>query len=531
MAQSLRMSPSVRNGERRLSSPFTVRFVRTLMPVVVLLAGVGAVAFVVFSDSVEGAFKLRDAGIAALVTLLLLFVWVLFLSGLRWRRRVQLLLAGVTVPVVGVFVLHHFVRREGSVDGSGMPRIVWRSEMSAELPAVQATAPSGSAVELVSGPEDYPRFLGVGGNNRVEGVHLSRDWKTTPPKELWRRPIGLGWGSFAIVNGFAVTQAQREADEVTTCLDMKTGEVRWRHLNAARFHESYGGDGPRATPTVSDGRVYVMGATGLLDCLDGATGKPIWSRDILADAHAANLEWGKSCSPLICDRLVVVSGGARGPSLLAYDKVSGAPAWQSGTDAASYASPTLAMLAGRRMLLSVNAHSVGGYDPASGDVVFNYAWPGDWPKAAQPVPLEDDRVFICAGYGLGSEVLKVNAGAAAPRVLWHNLRLKAEYSNVVVRDGFVYGLDDGVLTCLDLKNGKRRWRDGRYGHGEILLVDDLILVQTEPGDLALVEATPDRFNELATAPALNGKTWNNPALSGHVLLVRNDHEAVALQLP
>ena len=228
---------------------------------------------------------------------------------------------------------------------------------------------------------------------------------------------------------------------------------------------------------------------------------------------------------------MVVTGGTAAPALLAYHRGTGVPAWTAGNDGAAYASPAIATLGGRRQLLDVTAHGVAGFDPASGSLLWNYSWPGDWPKASQPVPVGNDKVFISAGYGLGSSLLQLDASRASVRRLWNSRHLKTEFSNVAIRGGFVYGLDDGVLTCLDLASGRRQWRDGRYGHGQILLVDDLILVQAETGSIALVEATPTSFNELATCPALSSKTWNCPALSGHLLLIRNDQEAAGFELP
>jgi outer membrane protein assembly factor BamB len=367
----------------------------------------------------------------------------------------------------------------------------------------------------------------------VPNARLARDWSARPPREVWRQPVGLGWSSFAVVGAAAFTQEQRGDQELVVCYDLKTGKVRWTHADTARFHEAMGGDGPRSTPTVAGGRVYALGATGILNCLDGATGKLLWTRETLKGIP--NLEWGKSSSPLVFDDLVLVSGGnTAGPSLLAFNKDNGNPVWQAGHDKSSYSSPVLADLAGRRQVVMVNARSVTGHDPADGHILWEYSWPGELAKASQPVVLEGDRVLLSAGYGLGCVLLQVkDEGGAAQAVSerWSNRYLKTQFSNVVVRDGFVYGLDDGVLTCLDLDTGKRRWKGGRYGYGQVLLAGDLILVQAESGSVVLVEATPDRHHELARLPALKGKTWNNPALAGPYLVVRNDQEAACYRLP
>ncbi len=391
------------------------------------------------------------------------------------------------------------------------------------------------AVDLQPTISDWPQFLGPNRDNSVEDSGLSADWTSHQPRELWRREIGAGWGSFAIVNGFAITQEQRGAEEMVTCLEARTGTVRWQHANTTRFHENMGGDGPRATPTIADGCVYVMGATGILDCLDGGSGTAIWSRNVLADAHANNLSWGKSCSPMVIGQLVIVTGGdTAGPSILAYDRQSGTPVWQSGTDQSAYTSPALASIGGARELILVNAHSVTGCDVDHGGMCWSFQWAGDWPKASQPVKFDGDRIFISAGYGLGCAMLHVDtdpSGVQSVKQLWSNRKLKTEFTNIAVNDGFIYGLDDGVLTCLDSASGARKWRDGRYGHGQLLRADDLLIVQAEAGDVALVAATPEKFCEFATLSALKSQTWNNPALSGHLLLLRNDREAVCYELP
>ncbi len=473
---------------------------------------------------------------SVVLTFLLLLVWLLFLSGLRWRMRLLSFAVVVGIPVgIGAVV---------GIDGfSGdmVPRFRWRWMPAKDVllgeavPVKESDAGTAEPIDLAAvTPRDYPRFLGADGRAVVEGLALDPDWTASPPRKLWRQPIGVGWSSFSIVGKYAVTQEQRGELEEVTCYEVATGRLRWTHQDRVRFCETMGGDGPRATPTVADDRVYALGATGVLNCLDGRTGAVVWSRDTLAEHRQKNLQWGKSASPLLVDNLVVVSlGKSAEPSLVAYDKQSGAPVWQAGNDKASYASPVLATLAGRRQILSVNAGSLSSHDPADGHLLWQYHWPGEQAKCSQPVPLEGDRVFISAGYGLGCTLLQVAADGdrfTATKV-WSNSHLRTRFTNVVVTGGFVYGLDDGVLECVELSTGERKWRSGRYGHGQVLLVGRTLLVTAEFGDIALVDASPAAHRELARFPALTGKTWNNPAISGHYLLVRNDQEAACYQLP
>jgi outer membrane protein assembly factor BamB len=315
-----------------------------------------------------------------------------------------------------------------------------------------------------------------------------------------------------------------------------TGKLLWIHSYPAHFFQWQGGEGPRATPTVDRGHVFAFGATGVLACLDAATGQRLWSRDVLKENNLENITWGVSASPLVVDDAVIVTGGAtNGPTVLAYHRATGEPLWKSGTDKASYSSPMLATLAGRRVVLSVNAATVMANDPATGALLLDFRWTDDkWPKAAQPVVLPGDRVFVSAGYGMGALLLEIKAtddGKLVATQLWKSVRMKTQFNSVGARDGYLYGLDDGLLACLDAATGERKWKDGRYGSGQTLLVDDLVLVQTEPGAVVLVSARPDRFEELGRLNALSSKTWNHPTLAGRYLLVRNDREVACYELP
>jgi outer membrane protein assembly factor BamB len=382
---------------------------------------------------------------------------------------------------------------------------------------------------------DFPQFLGPDRSGVLAGIALSRDWDRSPPKALWRQPIGLGWSAFAVSGQRAITQEQRRDDELIVCYELQTGRALWAHTNRVRFSETLGGDGPRATPTIDQGHVYAEGASGILDCLEETTGQLIWSRDVLGDNHLSNLTWGKSCSPLLARGLVVVTGGEqRDKALLAYEAATGKPVWQAGRDGASYGSPMLASMSGQEQILIVNGHSVTGHDTQSGEILWEYAWPGDFAKATQPLVIDSNRVFVAAGYGVGCVMLKIDRSATgkwSAVALWKNRNLKPKFTNLVRKGHHLYGLDEGVLTCVNLEQGTREWKEGRYGHGQILLVDDLLVIQAESGNVALVEVSPEKPRKLAQFPALQGKTWNNLVLLRDLLLVRNDQEAACYRLP
>ncbi len=403
--------------------------------------------------------------------------------------------------------------------------------------AVEPKAPV-AAFEVTPAPTtaiaDYPQFLGPDRNGIVSGVRLATDWNRRPPRLVWKQPVGAGWSGFAVARGIAVTQEQRGDQEMVVAYDLATGRPRWSHSDTARFESTVAGPGPRATPTISRGRVYTVGSTGVLNCLDLDTGRRLWKRDIGTENDASQPDWGRSGSPLAIDDLIVVSaGGANGRSLVAYHRETGDPVWHEGSDFVSYSSPLEATLAGIRQIVILNQASVTGHDPATGRILWQHPWPGQQPTVSQPVVLSGDRVLLSAGYGVGSKLLQIAGGAdggLSARLVWETPQLKAKFTNLVVRDGVVYGLDDGILVALDAESGQRRWKSGRYGHGQVILAGDLLIVQTEEGEVVLVEPRPESHHEVARLTVFTQKTWNPPALAGQFLLVRNDLEAACYEL-
>jgi outer membrane protein assembly factor BamB len=380
---------------------------------------------------------------------------------------------------------------------------------------------------------DYPQFYGPRRDATLPGPRLARDWQSSPPRQLWRREVGEGWSSFAVFGGAAVTQEQRGDEEVVVRYDLETGNEVWVHTDRTALLTTIGGRGPRATPTIADGRVYALGATGILNCLELESGELIWSRNLVDDQQVRLADYGMPASPLLVDDLVVVQLARVGSSLVAYRRSDGEPVWRAGEDSGSYSSPILATLGGIRQILIVNQRSVAGHLPESGEILWREEWPLPGEKITPPLLLGEDRLLVSAGYGVGSRLLHLRAGEAGLTVdeLWASPRLKSKFASMVLHEGTVYGLDDGVLTALDPETGERLWKHGRYGHGQLILVGDLLLIQSEKGYVVLVEPTPEEHRELARLEALSGKTWNPPALAGRHLLVRNNREAACYELP
>jgi outer membrane protein assembly factor BamB len=295
-----------------------------------------------------------------------------------------------------------------------------------------------------------------------------------------------------------------------------------------------GGDGPRATPTWSDGRVYALGALGELRALDAATGRTLWRTNILEDHGASNLQWGMASSPLVVGNALIVLPGARnGASVAAYDKNTGARVWAAHSDQQAYSSPMLVTLAGVPQLVVFSASRLVGLTPDRGELLWEFPWKTQFDvHASQPLAIGDNRLFLSSGYGTGAAVVELSqsGGRFAVREVWRNIRMKNQFSSSVLHDGFIYGLDESILACLDAATGDLKWKGGRYGYGQTLLASGHLIVLTEDGDLALVRATPAKHEEVVRFPVLEGKTWNHPAISDGILLVRNLAEMAAFDL-
>jgi outer membrane protein assembly factor BamB len=456
----------------------------------------------------------------SLLGFLLTLIWFFGLA--RFNNTIRLRGLAALAILIGLTAT---LFRISGFTGDLVPNLAWRwssdSFVSGDTPSTR---------NLLT---NYPQFLGPHRNATLTDIHINPDWDQHPPKLLWRKSVGEAWSAFAVFKEFAITQEQHDDDEAVVCYDLLTGQEKWRHEDTTRFQNPLAGIGPRATPTIVDNRVYTLGATGILNCLDLSTGQKVWSRNILKDTQANVPEWGLSGSPLILnDKVIVSPGGPNNQSLMAYHKNTGEIIWGGGNKQAGYSSPSLATVAQTDQILIFNNRQVAGHDPVSGQLLWQHPWPNSQ-HVAQPVPISDDRLFVSSGYGVGSQLIQItqnDPGQFSATTLWKNNRLKAKFTNVVHKDGYIYGLDDGILVCLDIETGQRKWKRGRYGHGQLILVEDLLLIQTEHGDVVLVEATPEDHKERARFPALDSRTWNNPTFAAPYLLVRNDREAACYEL-
>lgn len=384
----------------------------------------------------------------------------------------------------------------------------------------------------VPGPAEWPGFRGPQRNGVIRNVLIRTDWNQAPPTQMWRRPVGPGWSSFSVRGDLFYTQEQRGDDEMVSCYRVSTGEAVWRHRDPIRFYESNGGAGPRGTPTIHGSQVFALGATGRLNALDAATGKLLWSHDAAADTKRDIPMWGISSSPLVVDDLVIVSLYG---TLAAYDVASGKLRWVGPQHGGSYSSPHLATFGGVTQVVILSAPGAVSVKPSDGSLLWEHRWEGG--AIVQPGFTEDGDILInsmAATGGVGTRRLAVSRDGESWKVdeKWTSNGLKPYFNDLVVHKGHAYGFDNNILSSIDLADGKRKWKGGRYGNGQMILLadQDLLLVVSEEGELALVSATPDQYKEIARIPVFNAKTWNHPVIVGNVLLVRNGEEMAAFRL-
>ena len=478
--------------------------------------------------------------IVVLVSSLLLLFWWVVLSRLSWRTRWAGLGALVLVAVacIGLF-------RYKGLSGGFVPQFGYRFAATSEDLATAAGA-AGAAAAVARGTErlevtaaDWPGFRGPQRDGTALREVVRSDWDDNPPQELWRRDVGPGWSSFVAVGGYLFTQEQRGENEVVVAYRAADGEEIWSHANAVRHETFLGGTGPRATPTLYDSRLYALGATGILDCLQPLSGELIWSRDIAADAATVIPEYGYSGSPLVFGDLVVVNPGSNGAhgdgaaAVAAYDRLTGEIVWQGGQRRAGYAAPRLEAIDSVPQILIYSAFGLGGHDPSTGRELWWWEWKNGYGNnSIQPIVTSDGGVFISTeqtGSALVDPRLEGDTWSVTPR--WQRLnQFKLRYNGGVLKDDHVYGLDGGILACFALDEGERCWKKGRFRFGQILLLRDHLLVLAESGDVVLLDISPQGMEEVARFHAIDGRCWNHPVVRQGILYVRSDEEAASFDL-
>lgn len=532
-------------------------------------------------------FGIMMAGPA--ICVLLFIVWLLFFSRMRWRDRFGISLGlvlfgiiaaqlidpsmGVTMWIYGVPIAIMLTttflwfgkkwpssKRTASVlaalacgwsvflagrmdgfDGSYWPELRWRWTQSSEAALLSASASSSKKSDmrmpsLEAGENDWPGFRGAMRDGHVRQSVISTDWNSTPLQELWRIPVGPAWSSFAAVGDRLFTQEQRGDNELVVCYDATSGAEVWRHADASRFSEVVSGAGPRATPAFSNGRLYTLGGRAILNCLDAGSGELLWQQDLLSTFDMKMPIWGFSASPIIINDLVIAFAGALDTGILAaYDAASGEQRWQVESSGMNYSSPQLVTLSGQQLVLLADTKRILAVEPKTGETTWEFQHDGGRSMAiVQPQQIDANSVVVPFGDGGGLARLDVELENDVWNVTetWASQQLKPSFNDFVYYDGHLYGFDQHIFTCVDAETGKRAWKAGRYGFGQLILFQDqgLLLITTEQGEVVLLKANAQRHEELTRMPGVSGKTWNHPIVTRNRLVVRNANEAVCFEL-
>jgi outer membrane protein assembly factor BamB len=480
---------------------------------------------------------------------------------LAGRRPVVRTGLAVLLALVG-FSYSMLLRNEG-MTGDYVMVTPWRWKKSAEATMLAARGDARSKAEVkgqtnlaaVSGASlakaEWPGFRGADRSGVWRGPQIATNWASNSPRQLWKIPVGPGWSSFAVAGRLLFTQEQRGAMEAAVCYDAESGREVWSRQFEARLEDPMGGPGPRATPTIAmiattgtnttvgeGSALFVTGGTGIFMRLDPATGAVVWQQDLKSVAGRAVPMWGYSASPLVVGSVVIVYGGGAGEKgLLAFDVATGTLRWGAPAGADSYSSPQLNMIAGEELVLLLSNEGLVCVTPATGKVRLNYAWKFNGYRALQPI-VAGDIVVLHSPMTPGTRAIRIskkdgaNGGELAAEELWSAGQFKPDFTDFVERGGFLYGIDGGFLTCVDVKAGERKWKGGRYGKGQVLLLENsaALLVAAEDGRVVLVRTEPGEHVELGAFKALEGKTWNHPVVVGDRLYVRNAQEAACFQL-
>ncbi|MCA9183433.1 MAG: PQQ-binding-like beta-propeller repeat protein, partial [Planctomycetales bacterium] len=482
----------------------------------------------------------------ALTALLILVSWLMLTLGLSMSRLPRSWWRVALLAPICFLLLFLSAYKFQRFDGELSPQFSWRWGTADASTSMTLDARKIAPEMFAPRWSDFPQYLGKNRDASIPQVSLDPDWKTSPPRIAWKVGVGEAWSGFAVQGDVAVTMEQRGEQEWVSAYSVLDGDLLWNANINSKHSNMMGGVGPRSTPTISDNRVYATSAVSRLLCLELATGHELWTQDLLDLAGVTQAEfeqevaWGRSASPLIVDDLIVIPLGGVGDekhTLIAFDRLLGEERWRGGSDQISYASPALVELSGQWQILLLSEKHLAGYDIETGSQLWSTPWPGSSAGSAsvsQPVVVDPSHILLSKGYGEGCQYLQVEHvdESWTIDVLWTNrTSLKTKFTNCVVRDGYAYGLSDGILECVRLEDGQKQWKKGRYRQGQLLLVGEYLLITAESGELVLVQADPQGMKELDKLAVIGDVTWNTAALSGDRLLMRNAEEAACVLLP
>ena len=373
---------------------------------------------------------------------------------------------------------------------------------------------------------DWPNWRGPNHDGICSETGLRTQWDRPLPM-VWEREIGASFSSFSCVDDRLYTCGTIDDQQTLFCLNAATGKVVWRLPFEKQFRDSSGGNGTRATPTVSDGRVYVLGGHGTLFCADATAGSELWRKEF---HHPPR--WGYSGSVLIEDETVIVSAGGEDGALVALDAATGKTKWNCGDDAAGYATPYPFTFEGRRYIAGFMADSAILADAATGKLAWRMEWETDWGvNAATPI-FHQGHLFLSSGYRHGCILLKLRSenGGPATDTIWQSRVLRNKFQSPVLWEGHLYSCDEKGLKCVEFRTGEEKWSRPRTKHGTVLIADGHLYVLTQDGTLFIAPATAAGFEPVTEAKILSGRCWTVPVIYGGRLYARNLERVVCFDL-
>ncbi|HJO05615.1 MAG TPA: PQQ-binding-like beta-propeller repeat protein [Acidobacteriota bacterium] len=382
-----------------------------------------------------------------------------------------------------------------------------------------------------SGPaHDWPQLRGPNADGISPQTGLLTTWPESGPREIWRVPLGKGFSGISVVGERAFTMFGRGGTYLGT-FDTATGDELWQ-LRIDEMYRNSSGDGPRSTPTVDDGTVYVISGRGIIAAVDAETGATRWRHNLREEYRAAGPNWGFSASPKVYGNLILVEAGAPDAALLAFDKRTGEEVWRATGDPPGYSTPLLVQIGGLPQAVFFTGRRIAGVNPSSGALLWDMPWETTFGvNAATPVFVPPDKIFVSSGYGVGAALLRVVPGSAGGvETVWRTREMKNQFSSSVLVDDYIYGFDNSMLECIELSRGERMWRARGHGQGSLLYADDHLIVLGDRGSLALVKLSPGEYLQVSRAQVFRGRTWTAPTLANGVLYLRDEQELVALEI-
>ena len=407
-------------------------------------------------------------------------------------------------------------------------------------------------ISLTSGATDWPQWRGPNRDGISQEMGLLKEWSNGGPHVLWRVSLGEGFSGISVVSGRVYTMFSEGDDEFVVCLNASNGEEVWRFRSDSNYHESQGGNGPRATPTIDGELLFTVTAQGKLYALNTENGEKVWSHDLQEEFGSKIPRWGGCTSPLVeGDLLLVEVGGKDGKSIVAFDKTNGDVVWSSHTDILGYSSPIAVTIDGIRQIIVFTGTQLVSVSPANGNLYWTYPWQTEYDvNAATPVFIAPDKIFISSGYGKGAAVVRVRVMMSAGSTtgegeagmshrepvemkveeIWKNQDMKNHFATSVLHGDYLYGFDNAILKCIDANTGMEKWKTRGFGKGTLMLADEHLIILSDRGKLGLAEATPSAYNEVASAEVLSGLCWTVPTLANGRLYARNENEMVCLDM-